>query len=124
MMLKPATPKKLRELNPPLVGSSVELIIEYQEKVSMRAQYALVPHGSRHDNGAQDYRCPAGVGKLRCHLVSKSMKLPPAITTAISAPVLGGTGPLRVTALAPVCSQATKGFQAIEVPLAQRDLYG
>lgn len=112
----PSTPEGLWSITPPLPGSDIASIIRYQQTVAMRAQYALVPHGKRNHNGDQDYRCPAAAGKLRCPLVPKSLAAPYSVTTVLKPPlsVLPGT----------VCSQATKRFQATEVPLAQRDLYG
>lgn len=112
----PSTPGGLLTLAPPPPGSDIVDIIRYQQSIATRAQYALVEHGKRNHNGDQDYRCPAAVGKLRCSQVPKSRSLPFSKPTAL---FVNGQPPTTG-----VCAQATKRFQATDVPLAQRDLFG
>jgi hypothetical protein len=112
----PSTPANLRNLNPPPVGSSIADIVAYQQQVAKRALYALVPHGKRNHNGDADYRCPAAAGKLRCALVPASLALPHTTPTALTPP--------KTVRKGSVCAQATKRFNAVEIPLAQRDLFG
>jgi len=112
----PATPKNLRSIIPPPVGSSIRDIIAYQQQIAIRAKFAMVPHGRPNQNGDQDYRCPSAAGKLRCGLVPASLALPPTTPTALTPPNTARVGT--------VCAQATKRFAAIEAPLAQRHLHG
>ena len=112
----PSVPKNLRNLTPPPVGASIADIVAYQRQVAKRAQYALVPHGKRRPNGDADYRCPAAAGKLRCALVPGSLQLPLSVPTALTPPTVARKGT--------VCAQATKRFNAADIPLAQRDLHG
>jgi hypothetical protein len=112
----PATPKNLRSLTPPPVGASVADIINYQQQVAQRAQYALVAHGKRNHNGDADYRCPAAAEKLRCPLVPGSLSLPMTVPTALTPP--------KPARKATVCAQATRRFAAADIPLAQRNLHG
>jgi len=112
----PSTPKDLWVIPQPEIKSDIAEIVKYQELIAERARYAMVPHGSRKDSGAQIYQCPASAGKLICPLVASSAALPVGTMPAVYAPktvIPGG-----------VCTKKFKTFQFDQVPLAQRELFG
>lgn len=109
----PSVPPALHVLIPPPPGASWADVQAYQQKIAMRAKYALVAHGSRKANGAQVYQCPAAAGKLSCPLVATSK---PGAFPAVLAPSAATPGT--------VCSKKFTTFQASDAPLSQRDLHG
>ena len=112
----PSCPTGLRKLIAPAVNAPHAVIAQYKADVAARSKYALVKHGSRKANGSQVYQCPASVGNLKCALVASSMKLPATVLPAVLAP--------KTAAANSVCSKRYTTFQATDLPLSQRDLYG
>jgi hypothetical protein len=112
----------LLKIKPPAVTASWAEIDAYQQEIAKRAKYALVSHGSRKANGAQVFQCPAAAGKLSCSLqaaptkrtnkASKKVKLPFIVSPGVSAQS------------AAVCSNKFTTFDAVDLPLSQRHLYG
>lgn len=109
----PSVPPALQLLTPPPPGAPWADVAAYQQKVAMREKYALAPHGGRKANGSQVYQCPASAGKLSCPLVpsSKAGAFPALLAPASAAP-------------GSVCAKKFTTFQATDVPLSQRDLFG
>ena len=109
----PSCPPTLFDIPKPPVSASTADIVAYQNAIAVRAQYALVPYGSRKKNGAQNFRCPARCKKLSCPLVATSKKS--------AFPVF--TNP-KIAAPNSVCSQQYKLFAAADIPLSQREMFG
>jgi hypothetical protein len=112
----PSLPQRLRVIPQPHVNSDLDKILDYQADIAQRAKYAMVPHGSRKDTGAQVYQCPASAGNLICPLAASSHGLPIGTMPAVYAP----TSPIA----GGVCTKKYQTFQADEIPLSQRELYG
>jgi hypothetical protein len=112
----PSLPKDLYNLVVPPVGATSEERRAYQEKVALRAKYALKVVGSPKSDGRQIYMCPAAAGQVKCSLMVPLR------------PVKRGTLPIFNTpsSVQPgsVCASAHTTFSALDLPLAQRDLYG
>ena len=111
-----STPDIHKEIVQPHIKSDAAVIGAYQDRVAQRAPYAMAPHGSRQPSGAQVYECPASAGKLICHLVAASLALPVGTMPAFNAPL--------VAAFDSVCTRKYTTFQAADLPLSQRELYG
>ncbi len=112
----PATPPGLHIIAPPPVNATVQELSSYQDAIERRARWAMDPHGRRRANGDQDFKCPAQTGKLRCPLVANSLALMMDRPTAMNRPQDPAPGT--------VCAKKHTRFDAAEIPLAQRDLYG
>ncbi len=110
----PATPSQLHLIDPPDVSEPAATHWAYQKLIEQRALYAMCPHGSRHASGAQDFMCPAHKGKLNCHLVSSAIS--PTVQPALAAPPIAQPNS--------VCAKKFTRFDAHEIPLSQRDLFG
>ena len=112
----PSLPQRLRVIPQPHVKSDIGAIVAYQDAIAERSKYAMVPHGSRKATAAQVYQCPASTGLLICPLVPSSQNLRIGTMPAVyapSTPIAGG-----------VCTKKYQTFQADEVPLSQRELFG
>lgn len=112
----PATPSGLHVIEPPAVNATIQELTAYQESIERRARWAMDPHGRRRASGDQDYKCPAHSGKVRCPLVASSLELAMDRPTAMNRP---SSPPVDS-----VCSSKYTRFDATELPLAQRELYG
>jgi hypothetical protein len=112
----PSTPKGLWMIEVPEVNASAEKIGEYQDRIALRSQYALVPHSARKPNGSQVFQCPASAGKIQCPLVAGSLDPLSKLSTALMAPA---TAPPNT-----VCSRKFTTFNAEDIPLSQRELHG
>lgn len=112
----PATPLALRVITPPAVGAPAADYIAYQQQIALRSIYAMVPHGAPRADGSQVFKCPAAAGKILCPLQASPANSAPGLMPALSAPA----------SVAPnsVCSRKYTTFQAVDIPLAQRDLHG
>jgi hypothetical protein len=115
----------LLNITPPPVNAPWPVIAAYQARIETRAKYALVPHGSRKANGSQVFQCPASAGKLACSLKPS----PTARTNKSSSNNTRKKIPFMVvppnTASTPeVCSKKFTTFDAVDLPLSQRHLYG
>ena len=114
----PGVPHELFHLGTLPVQSTREQKIEHQEKMAARAIYAMRPHGSRKTSGAWTMQCPASASKLLCPLQkAKGSPRPGAL------PIHAKRVPVNV-AKGDVCSQSYTTFDAHEIPLSQRELYG
>lgn len=118
----------LLSITPPKVNASWKEIDAYQQRIKTRAKYALVPHGSRKANGAQVFQCPASAGKLSCALQPAATKRTNAVSNATKKN--GKKIPFMVaphaTSTLPgsVCTKKFTTFDATDIPLSQRHLYG
>ena len=90
--------------------------LDYQADIAQRAKCAMVPHGSRKDTGAQVYQYPASAGNLICPLAASSLGRPIGTMPVVYTP----TNPIAGV----VCTKKCQTFQADEVPLSQRELFG
>jgi hypothetical protein len=112
----PSTPRGLWKIEVPAVDASAKKIREYQDQITIRSQYALVPHSARKPNGSQVFQCPASAGKIQCPLVGSSLHPLSKISTALMAP--SNVPPNTV------CSKKFTTFSADDIPLSQRELHG
>jgi len=112
----PATPTKWHNITPPPVNATNAVKLAYQAEVNKRAMFALVPHGRRDANGAHNFQCPAQVGNIKCPLVPASKAWPVGTRLA--------QGPATKSPSGKVCSQKFVKFDATDMPLSQRDLFG
>jgi len=112
----PATPTKWHNITPPPVNATNAVKLAYQAEVNKRAMFALVPHGRRDANGAHNFQCPAQVGNIKCPLVPASKAWPVGARLA--------QGPATKSPSGKVCSQKFVKFDATDMPLSQRDLFG
>ena len=112
----PALPRKFYRIVKPSVTADRAAFDTYLQAVHDRSRYALVPHGRRRADGSQVFQCPAAAGRLKCGLVSSSLKLPVTVMPALNAPKVAATGS--------VCSRKFTTFSALELPLSQRELFG
>jgi hypothetical protein len=112
----PATPTKWHNVVPPPVNATNAVKLAYQAEVNKRAMFALVPHGRRDANGAHNFQCPAQVGNIKCPLVPASKAWPVGTRLA--------QGPATKSPSGKVCTQKFVKFDAVDMPLSQRDLFG
>ena len=118
----PSIPKALRTIAPPRSKGSTtykpspQELATYQARIKARSTYALLPHGQRLPNGNLVFQCPGAAGKLLCPLQApfgaQRVGLLPAAT------------PPKTVAPGTVCASRYRTFDAAELPLCQRSLYG
>lgn len=118
----PSIPLNLLQIEPPVGGEDgvykpdPAKLRDYQEAIARRAVYALVPHGAPRANLAQVFQCPGAAGKLNCPLQPARKGLRPGSLLVMTAPRNPGEDS--------VCVKAYPTFNAEELPLLQRHIYG
>jgi hypothetical protein len=91
---------------------------EHHKKTEARAFYALRPHGSRKSSGAWTMQRPAAAGNVLCPLQRAK-----GSSHFGALPLHPRRVPVNVSP-GDVCATAYTTFEASEIPLSQRELYG